>query len=99
MAHARTGAPAPLMRPTWNVDLGWQSAALCRGSDANLFFSPTHLESKDERMIREGRAKAICAACTVQRACLEFAIATRESHGIWGGHNETERRQLAAKAV
>lgn len=99
MAHARTGAPAPLMRPTWNVDLNWQSSARCRGSDANLFFSPTHLESKDERVVREARAKAICVECAVRRPCLDFALATRESHGIWGGYNETERRQIAAKAV
>jgi WhiB family redox-sensing transcriptional regulator len=26
--------------------------------------------------------------------CLEYALRIRESHGIWGGLNEYERRQL-----
>ena len=30
-----------------------------------------------------------------QRACLEYAIRIREPHGIWGGLNEVERKQLA----
>jgi WhiB family transcriptional regulator, redox-sensing transcriptional regulator len=98
VARSRTSAPATLMRPTWNMELGWQAAARCRGSDANLFFSPTHLESKDERTMREAKAKAICEDCAVRRPCLDFALATREPHGIWGGYNETDRRQLAAKA-
>jgi WhiB family redox-sensing transcriptional regulator len=85
------------MRHTWDIEVDWQADARCRGSDANLFFSPTHLESKEERQQREGRAKSICSACTVRRRCLEFAIATRESHGIWGGMNELERRHAVAR--
>jgi WhiB family redox-sensing transcriptional regulator len=85
------------MRPTWNLDLSWQARARCRGSDANLFFSPTHLEAREERLAREALAKAICAACDVRRQCLDFALATREPHGIWGGLNEIERRHLLAR--
>jgi WhiB family redox-sensing transcriptional regulator len=40
------------------------------------------------------RAKAICDRCPVQALCLEYALKIRESHGIWGGLNELERRQL-----
>jgi len=43
---------------------------------------------------REARAKAICSTCVVQNDCLEYAIRIREPHGIWGGMNETERKQL-----
>ena len=28
------------------------------------------------------------------RACLEFALTTREKHGVWGGRTERERRRL-----
>ncbi len=88
------------MRPTWDLNLTWQSGAGCRGSDANLFFAPTHAESKEERTARETRAKAICSECSVRLACLDFALATRESHGIWGGLNELERRHaIERKAV
>ena len=87
------------MRPTWDHDLNWQNEAGCRGSDANLFFSPTHVETKDERVARESRAKAICAECSVRRACLDFAIVTREPHGIWGGLNELERRHASQRTA
>lgn len=87
------------MRPTWELDLNWQSEAGCRGSDANLFFSPTHVESKDERTARETRAKAICADCAVRVTCLNFALATREPHGIWGGLNELERRHAIERTA
>lgn len=85
------------MSISWQLDSGWQFRAACRGSDANLFFPPVQLESKEEKHAREAQAKAICAECPVGRQCLDFAVATRESHGIWGGLNEIERRALSAK--
>ncbi len=48
-------------------------------------------------MAREAEAKAICAGCAVRRECLDYAIAIREAHGIWGGLNECERRALLAR--
>jgi len=30
----------------------------------------------------------------VRESCLEYALETRETHGVWGGMNETERRGL-----
>jgi hypothetical protein len=35
----------------------------------------------------------------VRRACLTFALATREPHGIWGGLNELERRHAAERTA
>lgn len=100
MAKNAKAASAIPMRQTWDLDIAWQFEARCRGSDANLFFSPTHLETKEERHQREALAKTICAECKVRRACLAFALETREPHGIWGGLNELERRHaLARKAV
>ncbi len=99
VAVPRPVAAAPRMRQTWELELNWQSKAGCRGSDANLFFSPTHLETKEERQVREIAAKAICADCAVRRPCLEFALMTREPHGIWGGMNELERRHAVRAAV
>ena len=75
-------------------EYGWQWRAACRGEDASLFFSPSHLEPKEQRDRRERKAKAICAACPVRLECLEYAIRTREPYGIWGGLNELERRYL-----
>jgi WhiB family transcriptional regulator, redox-sensing transcriptional regulator len=74
----------------------WQVKAACRGPQAAVFFPPPQFERKDEKLERETRAKAICAACGVRQPCLEYAVSIREPHGIWGGLNENERRQLVA---
>ena len=75
----------------------WQGRAACRGPESRLFFPPTYVERRDEREGRERRAKAICASCAVRRDCLDYALTIREPHGIWGGLNESERRQLVAQ--
>jgi WhiB family transcriptional regulator, redox-sensing transcriptional regulator len=67
-------------------DVKWQERAACRGIDPNVFF-PT--AEKDEYT-----AKNICGACAVRSCCLEYALANREDHGIWGGLNEKERRKI-----
>lgn len=61
-----------------------------------MFFPPSSFERKDEKMAREARAKSICARCPVKQPCLDYAIRIREPHGIWGGYNEVERRQMFA---
>ncbi|HUQ38827.1 MAG TPA: WhiB family transcriptional regulator [Acidimicrobiales bacterium] len=40
-------------------------------------------------------ARAICATCPVKAPCLEFALANRVDHGVWGGCSERERRRIA----
>ena len=39
-------------------------------------------------------AKAICVRCPVLEECREYALEVGETHGIWGGLNEMERRAL-----
>ena len=45
-----------------------------------------------DRQVAE--AKQVCAGCPVKTACLEFAIATNQPYGIWGGANASERRSI-----
>lgn len=47
-----------------------------------------------ERDTREARAKKIRADCGVRPECLDYALASREPHGIWGGYNEAEHRGM-----
>ena len=58
----------------------WQLKASCRGPQAEVFFPPAHAERKEEKLQREG---------------LDYAIRIHEPHGIWGGLNEMERKQMA----
>ncbi|MGZ7016224.1 MAG: WhiB family transcriptional regulator [Acidimicrobiia bacterium] len=78
------------------VNETWQLRAACRGPESTLFFPQTASERKEERDARETKAKSICSTCAVQRACLDYALDIREPHGIWGGLNEHERRELLA---
>jgi WhiB family redox-sensing transcriptional regulator len=79
------------------VDEAWQAKAACRGPQASLFFPPSHFERKDDKELREARAKAICATCPVRRSCLDYALRIREPHGVWGGLSEVERRVLLSR--
>jgi WhiB family transcriptional regulator, redox-sensing transcriptional regulator len=78
-------------------DVGWRAAAACRTTSAAHFFAPPHFERKPEKDAREGAARALCRSCPVQPQCLEYSLAVREPHGIWGGRNELERRRLLRK--
>jgi WhiB family transcriptional regulator, redox-sensing transcriptional regulator len=80
---------------TW----GWQFDAACRGQDSTLFFAPSYFERREEKEAREARAKVFCRRCPVREQCLDYALRTRETHGIWGGMNEMERRQLLRRRL
>ena len=75
-------------------EIEWQRRAACRGPHASVFFPPPHFEKRDEKRRRELRAKSICASCTVREDCLQYALDIGEQHGVWGGLNEAERREL-----
>jgi len=76
------------------VEETWELRAACRGPQAAVFFPPSYTERRDEKAERERRAKAICEMCAVRRDCLDYSLSIREPHGIWGGLNEHERRNL-----
>jgi WhiB family redox-sensing transcriptional regulator len=66
----------------------WRSAA-CQEADPELFF-PVAPVGPGAREI--DRAKALCADCRVRRQCLQYALATHQLHGVWGGMTEGERQ-------
>lgn len=76
------------------IEENWQVRAACRGPQAVVFFPPPQFERKEDKLRRESRAKEICGQCGVRRDCLQYALDIREPHGIWGGLNELERRDL-----
>jgi len=39
-------------------------------------------------------AKRTCNRCPVRVHCLEYALAHRIDHGVWGGCSERERRRI-----
>jgi len=66
--------------------VAWKDEALCANSDPDAFFPEKGGSPKE--------AKKVCAKCDVQAQCLEYALATGERFGIWGGLTAEERRKL-----
>ena len=68
------------------MDLAWRRHSACRGLDPGIFYPADDDESAE--------AKLVCAQCSVQETCLEFALQGREKEGVWGGATEKERRRI-----
>ena len=64
----------------------WRSHARCRNANAAEFFPSDALGVT--------AAQALCAACPVRMACLNYALEHRLDHGVWGGTSERERQRI-----
>lgn len=72
-------------------DADWRSNAACRDTEPELFF-PVGTTGMATDQIES--AKRVCMSCDAQKNCLEFALATNQESGVWGGTTEDERRKL-----
>lgn len=69
----------------------WTLAA-CRDHDPELFF-PVGMGELADRQAEA--AKAVCACCALVERCLDFALGSGITDGVWGGRTEQERRGLS----
>lgn len=67
-------------------EIVWRELGACKGLDPSIFYPDDESEAND--------AKAVCTACSVRVACLEYALQSREKQGVWGGATERERRRM-----
>lgn len=67
---------------------GWRAAGACLSADPDLFYP---VSASGRAIVQIDRARRICASCLVMRPCLDFAMKTRETEGIWGGTTPEER--------
>ena len=74
----------------WN-DGTWRLDAACAHMDTLIFFPIGETGPVTQQV---ELARKICASCPVREQCLEFAIATIQNDGIWGGTTEDERRLI-----
>ncbi|MBV1938884.1 WhiB family transcriptional regulator [Streptomyces sp. BV286] len=70
---------------------GWREYAECRTVDPDLFFP---IGSTGPALVQIEDAKSVCRRCPVQEECLNWALETGQSIGVWGGRSEAERRTL-----
>jgi WhiB family redox-sensing transcriptional regulator len=67
----------------------WHAQAACSGMDTEFFFPSGHT---GRALAQAEAAKAVCADCPVRRRCLDYALDTGQTEGIWGGMSADERR-------
>ncbi|MFE9680248.1 WhiB family transcriptional regulator [Streptomyces sp. NPDC002701] len=70
---------------------GWREYAECRTVDPDLFFP---IGTTGPALVQIEDAKSVCRRCPVSGECLDWALETGQSIGIWGGKSEGERRAL-----
>ena len=68
------------------METEWMQRGLCREIPPAVFFPSDGVGVE--------AARRICATCPVKEPCLEYALAFRIDHGVWGGCSERERRRI-----
>jgi hypothetical protein len=63
----------------------WQEHSACASSDGEAFHPQKGGSVK--------MAKRVCSGCEVRAECLEYALATDQRFGVWGGMSENERNK------
>ena len=98
MSHQDT---SPAMAADGRLDLSllfaaphgadWMDEALCAQTDPESFYPEKGGSTRE--------AKKTCERCLVRAECLDWALATDERFGIWGGLSERERRRLKKRVA
>lgn len=88
--HSQTDAGVTGFVPdpdTWE----WLRHAACTDADPELFFP---VGESGPAAAQARRAKEVCHGCPVEAQCLEWALNTGRTTGVWGGTDEDERRRM-----
>ncbi len=68
------------------MTMTWMAEGRCADRQPSLFFPSDGVGVEI--------ARRICEDCPVQGPCLEYALANRIDHGVWGGTSERQRRRI-----
>jgi len=71
----------------------WSDQAACLSAEPEQFFP---VGGAAAARFETAAAKQVCGRCAVMAACRDYALATRQPFGVWGGLDEEERRTLLA---
>jgi WhiB family redox-sensing transcriptional regulator len=91
--HDTGGGIVALMwnRPVeWDTE-DWRKVAACKRTEPDLFFP---VGTTGPAIDQIEMAKRVCHTCEAIESCLDFALATNQEAGVWGGTSEEERRRL-----
>jgi WhiB family transcriptional regulator, redox-sensing transcriptional regulator len=74
----------------------WRTRGACLSADPELFFP---ISSAGPALAQLEQAKSICAGCPVRQQCLDFAVSTHQTHGVWGGTSPEERQSIRRRKL
>lgn len=74
----------------------WLNQAACLQVDPELFFP---VGTRGPSILQVEEAKHVCRGCFVRSECLQWALDGGRGHGVWGGLDAEERRQLKQRSV
>ncbi|MER8226053.1 WhiB family transcriptional regulator [Streptomyces sp. NPDC094143] len=78
------------------VNTNWREAGACTREDPELFFP---IGDTGPALLQIEEAKSVCRRCPVLERCASWALEMGETHGVWGGMSEDERRHLRRRAA
>ncbi|MER6128021.1 WhiB family transcriptional regulator [Streptomyces sp. NPDC001795] len=73
----------------------WLRYAACVGEDPELFFP---VGTTGPAIEETAAAKRVCRRCPVTAECLDWALNSGQTAGVWGGTGEQERAELLRAA-
>lgn len=91
LAGARINAPEQKFNLTIKPE-EWTKDALCQEMPPDLWFPDAKGARSPEDVV------AICGRCPVAGACLEYALRTGQTEGIWAGQSPRQLKRLRAVA-
>ena len=75
--------------------MDWSDRAACLSAEPEQFFP---VGGAAAARWETATAKQVCRGCAVIAECRDYALATRQPFGVWGGLDEEERRILLAES-
>jgi WhiB family redox-sensing transcriptional regulator len=77
--------------------INWASRAACSDMDTDLFYPEASLDERKKGVWNPAdyeAARQVCLGCPVRPECYEYAMATEEEWGMWGGFTPEERKAM-----
>lgn len=74
------------MEAVRGLDQSWFAQAACRGIRTDVFYPEQGGDSSSP--------KSVCEGCPVREECLDYAMATGDRFGVWGGTSGKERSAM-----
>lgn len=87
--NASATARSLVLKPADTGD--WRDDAECRTTDPETFFPIGGSVLAKQQTLA---AKEVCGRCPARIECLDWAVATKQVSGVWGGLSEAERLEL-----